>query len=330
MGSDKAGSYTFVDRATQYYLALVGILVLCLHGRTVPFWPLYVSAHAAGIGLVHGLVRGHASHPQGRILAFLRYFYPLLLLGPFYWETGKLNHLIFSGFLDPQFIRLDGRLFGTQPSLIFMERLPYPAVSEVFYAAYFSYYLMIAGVALALFLRSRAQFSHYVAVTAFIFYICYLVYIFVPVAGPLILYRDIDGTSLPAEIRALAAPAFPAAIQAGPLFRLMAVVYYPFEAPGASFPSSHVAVAIVTVYFSFRYLRPIRWPHFAAMILLCAATVYCRYHYLVDVVAGGLTAAALIPLGNRLYFKDRELDGSSKAPTGARERQRPSHCSDLV
>ena len=32
-----------------------------------------------------------------------------------------------------------------------------------------------------------------------------------------------------------------------------------FEAPGAGFPSSHVAVALCTVYFSFRYLRPIRY-----------------------------------------------------------------------
>jgi membrane-associated phospholipid phosphatase len=35
------------------------------------------------------------------------------------------------------------------------------------------------------------------------------------------------------------------------------------------------------------------------------ATIYCRYHYAVDVIAGGLTAAVLIPIGNRLYFKFR-------------------------
>jgi membrane-associated phospholipid phosphatase len=122
------------------------------------------------------------------------------------------------------------------------------------------------------------------------------------VVGPLIFYRDIDGYQLPAAVRPAATLAFPAAVQAGPFSRLMVWVYYPFETPGASFPSSHVAVAIVTVYFSFLYLRRIRWPHFVAMILLCAATVYCRYHYVVDVL-GGCLAAALIPLGNRLYNK---------------------------
>ena len=43
-------------------------------------------------------------------------------------------------------------------------------------------------------------------------------------------------------------------------------------------------------------------------LLLCLSTVYCRYHYVVDVVAGALTVALLLPLANRLYqqFQARE------------------------
>ena len=98
-------------------------------------------------------------------------------------------------------------------------------------------------------------------------------------------------------------PEFPAAVQAGPFFKIMAVIYRNFEAPGAAFPSSHVAVALVTVYFSFHYLRGIRWVHLAVAILLCVATVYCRYHYAVDVAAGGATAALLLPAGNWLFAR---------------------------
>ena len=80
-------------------------------------------------------------------------------------------------------------------------------------------------------------------------------------------------------------------------------VYRVFEAPGAALPSSHVAVALCTVYFSFHYLRPIRYAHLALACLLCLSTVYCRYHYVVDVLAGLLTAGTVVPLGNWLYFK---------------------------
>jgi membrane-associated phospholipid phosphatase len=102
----------------------------------------------------------------------------------------------------------------------------------------------------------------------------------------------------------------------------MGWVYHTFEAPGAAFPSSHVAVAIGTVCFSFRYLRSIRWSHLVIVVLLCLATIYCRYHYAVDVLAGGLTAAVLVPLGNRLYFKFRK-SSDPEPPPGEADSSQP-------
>jgi len=309
------GRYRFVDFATQGYLALVGLIILCGHSRAGKYWPLFLAAHAAGIGLIHGLIRIQAARPGFRALEFIRNFYPVLLYGAFYCETGELNHLVFPGFLDPGLIRLEGRIFGVQPSLAFMDRLPYPALSEVFYAAYFSYYVMIGGVGLALFIRNRDQFYHYISVISFVFYVCYLIFIFTPVIGPRIFFPQFGDYSLPADLAPAIPPVFPAAVQAGPFFHIMAWIYQRFETPGASLPSSHVTIAIATVFFSFLYLRRIRWIHFAVMILLCAATVYCRYHYVVDVAAGALAAAVLIPLGNRLYFRFEKPAGAGKAQT---------------
>jgi membrane-associated phospholipid phosphatase len=101
----------------------------------------------------------------------------------------------------------------------------------------------------------------------------------------------------------------------------MAWIYRTFESPGAAMPSSHVAIALCTVYFSFRYLPKIRYVHLAVAILLSLATVYCRYHYALDVVAGVLTTALLLPLSNYLYskFGDSRLPASG-APPGADAR----------
>lgn len=307
--------YTFIDYATQGYLALVGAIILCLHGPSVPYWPLLLVAHAATLGLIHLLIRGHASHPDSRLLDFLRHFYPVLLYTGFYCETGELNHLLVPGFLDPFFIRLEGRVFGMQPSLAFMARLPYLPVSELFYAAYFCYYIMIVGIGLALFRRSREQFFHYVSVISFAFYICYLIYIFTPAMGPCVFFPENGNFQLPADLQPVVAPTYPAAIRVGPFYHIMGWIYRTFEAPGAAFPSSHVAIALGTVFFSFRYLRSIRWLHLAVVILLCLATVYCRYHYAVDVVGGALTAAVLIPLGNRLYYRFGEKGGARPPST---------------
>jgi membrane-associated phospholipid phosphatase len=293
--------YVFIDYATQLYLALVAMIILVLHGDAVPGWPWYVAAHVIVITLIHGLILASAARPQNRFLDFLRHFYPVLLYAGLYSETGLLNQMVHRGYLDAFFYRLDEQFFGGQPSFEFMAAFPGRVVSEIFYAAYFSYYLMISGVGLALFLRQRAQFYHYVSVTSFVFYACYLIYIFLPVVGPRIYYPELSHITLPADQMPAVVPAFPAAVQEGIFYRIMEVIYEHFESPGAAFPSSHVAIAIVTVYFSFLYLPKIRWPHLVIVVLLCLATVYCRYHFAIDVIAGVLMAAVTLPLGNWLY-----------------------------
>jgi membrane-associated phospholipid phosphatase len=293
--------YRLADWLTQGYLAIVGVLILILHGSALPLWPWYALAHVVLLVAIDGLIRWYSARPDQRGVGFLRHFYPVLLYTFLYRETGSLNHLLETGYLDAHLLRWDLQMFGGLPSVSFMVRLPYLPVSELFYASYFSYYIMIPGVGIALLIRQRAQFQHYLDVMSFVFYVCYLTYIFTPVMGPRIL--DPRLRPLPPDLAGLTLPEIPATIQSGLFFQVMDYVYRHFEAPGASFPSSHVAVALCTLYFSFRYLRRIRIPHSVMVILLSLATVYCRYHYVADVIAGTLAAAVLIPLGNWLYAR---------------------------
>jgi membrane-associated phospholipid phosphatase len=297
-------SYTFVDFATQAYVVLVGLLILFFHNDTVPRWSGLLALHAASLGLVHGLIQWHACRQPGKIVGFLRHFYPVLLYTWFFTETGWLNRMFLREYMDPVVIGWDQTLFGCQPSVLFMEKLPWLAVSELFYAAYFSYYVMIAGVGLALYVRDRRQFFHYISLVSFVFYVCYVIYIVVPVIGPRVFFHEVAGYTLPEEVQALASTdTYPKAVQGGVFFRIMAWIYQVFEAPGAAIPSSHVAVALCTVFLSFQYLRRVRFLHLATAVLLCLSTIYCRYHYVADVLAGLATAAVLVPLGNWLYFK---------------------------
>jgi len=292
--------YRFIDYATQLYIAVVGLLIAFFHNERVPLWPFLLPAHAVGLLAIHVLVLAHARRPRNRLLDLLRHFYPILLYTALYCETGLLNQMFVAGYLDGFFIRLEERLFGFQPCVVFMERVPYLLVSELFYFSYSMYFVMIAGVGLALYLQDRGHFFHYVSLASFVFYICYLTFIFLPVAGPAVYWME-----GPEFWAAHGLPpldlAFPAAIQWGPFFHIMGFIYYHFEGHGAAFPSSHVAVAICTAWFSWRYLPRIRHIHLVVVLLLCLATVYCRYHYAVDVLAGALVAAVLMPLGQHLY-----------------------------
>ena len=297
-------NYKLIDYVTQLYLAIVGLLIILFHDGRVTGWYFLAAGHALCLVLVHLLLVGHARRPGGRLLDFLRHFYPILLYTAFYRETGLLNQMFVEGYLDEFFYGLDRRLFGFQPSIAFMEWLPYLPVSELFYAAYFSYYVMIIGVGLALYVQDKRRFFHYVSLMSFMFYVCYLTYIVLPVVGARAFWAEAPGLQQGTLV------AFPAAVERGLFFHIMKFIYAHFEAHGAAFPSSHVAVAICTVWFSWRCLPKIRYIHFVAVVLLSVSTVYCRYHYAVDVLAGALTAAALMPLGNLLY---RKLGGASES-----------------
>jgi membrane-associated phospholipid phosphatase len=310
--------YTFVDYATQGYAVLVGLLILFFHNGTVPHWPLLLGIHVFILLLIHALIRTQARRKTGGVLDFFRHFYPVLLYIYFFSETGWLNRMFFGDYLDPNFVRAEQRIFGCQPSILFMEKLPWLPVSELFYASYFSYYLMIGGVGIALFIRNREQFFHYISVVSFVFYVCYLIYITFPVIGPPLFYGQHESFKLPDELlQTITVAPYPDVVTTGPFYKFMGFIYRFFEAPGAAFPSSHVAIALCTLSFSFRYLRPIRYVHLVFAILLCLSTVYCRYHYAVDVVAGVLTAAVLVPLGNKLYSS---LDAANCGREAVRHR----------
>jgi membrane-associated phospholipid phosphatase len=298
------GQYSFVDYATQVYSALAGLLILFFHNATVPAWAWLCAGHAVGMILVHCLVRGSKRSHSNAALDLARHFYPILCFVWFFTESGWINRMFFKDYLDPMAIRWDQALFGFQPSILFVQSLHWVAVSELFYAAYFSYYLMIGGVAFALFLRNRRQFDHFIAVVSFVFYVCYLLFIFLPVIGPRVFFHTVNGYTLPEEFMRFApAQAYPEYLPRGLFSQLVRWIYRVVESPGGTLPSSHVAVALCTAYFSFRYLRPIRYVHLLFAVLLCLSTVYCRYHYAVDVLTGALTTALLLPAGNWLYFR---------------------------
>ena len=73
-----------------------------------------------------------------------------------------------------------------------------------------------------------------------------------------------------------------------------------FEIGGAAFPSSHVAVATLVLYYTVRYARSAAWFVGPLVLSLILSTVYCGYHYAIDVLAGLATVALLLPLWRRI------------------------------
>ena len=117
-----------------------------------------------------------------RATMLLRYIYPLSLLAYWYPDTYEFCQLFPN--LDHLFAAADQAIFGCQPSLVFHSVMPSKLWSELFHLGYFSYYPMIALTVLVPLFVDRPRFGRTAFVVLTSFFLYYLIYLFLPVAGP--------------------------------------------------------------------------------------------------------------------------------------------------
>lgn len=216
-------------------------------------------------------------------LRLLRRNYGFFLMPQAFLNICRLSGLLHPVFLDPEFREFERRLFlGVEPAWWMREALPWPWFNEAMHLFYFSYFPIIAGSALALELRSHPALYRLQIRLAVVWIMASLVYIALPVAGPHALRGDDY-------------------LQATPFVAVMDYIYAKTHHFGGAFPSSHVAVAW-TCWASLRaYDRRYAWVCLPFTLGVTVSTVYCRYHYAIDIFAGMAFSAVGIRLADRLY-----------------------------
>jgi membrane-associated phospholipid phosphatase len=70
---------------------------------------------------------------------------------------------------------------------------------------------------------------------------------------------------------------------------------------GGCMPSSHVAVALVVMIYAIRYTKTLAWILTPVILSLFVATVYGRFHYFLDVVAGILVGLLALFICERFF-----------------------------
>jgi membrane-associated phospholipid phosphatase len=67
------------------------------------------------------------------------------------------------------------------------------------------------------------------------------------------------------------------------------------------FPSGHTMLTIISVVLAYRYRLRVRGFLLVLGILLVIGTVYLRYHYVVDLLAGVILAVLCLLTATRIY-----------------------------
>lgn len=224
------------------------------------------------------LVRGQVM-PEGRLRAILYrigIFAPMVLS---YFEMIHLLPALQPHLLDMKLYAIDRALFGETPAIVMQAWNTRPVVEWIAFFYYSYFYLMIAMLIPAL-LFDKGKRLHELMVGAFV--VCgggHIIYTLVPGAGP---YASIP---------------FDAPLDGGFWWQQVRTTVSHAGAQLDIFPSLHTAYPTYFTLHAFAYRKtmPFKfvWPVIAFFAFnMITATMFLRWHWGIDVVAGLMLATA--------------------------------------
>lgn len=273
------------DWSVSAYLTVTGVFMVLWGDGLAYRWEV-VTAHAVMVVAVFAIVR-YLSDIESRGVRFIRLLYLPLVITVFYEETSLLMHVFHPGWFDQQIITLERSILGVSPSL-WIQPWQKLLLNEWMMLGYFSYYFVIAAPLLVLFFKRRDyDTAQLVWALSLAFFISYLGFIIYPVQGPRFEFAGLYESDL-----------------TGYLFvPMVGAIMETAAVHGGCMPSSHVAVAMVSLVYVYKHDRRFGLACAPLVATLCLATVYGRFHYVSDVAVGLLVAGFAIRVADRYPAK---------------------------
>lgn len=289
-----------MDWVCLVYMAVVGLCVVIFR-HNVPGWHRDAAAHLVIVLAIVGLIHLARTHPRSLGIQLSRTLYPLLCCSYGWVELDKLIPMVGGSYWATRFLaRADLLLFRVHPNL-WVQHLYTPWLDEIMSGFYLSYYFFAPVVCVVFIIRRRYEDLR--AVVSLVTLSCLTtlsVFYILPALSPRMwpgmtgwYTTDYKGYFLGWVTRA---------IQSKGAIR------------GGCFPSSHVTGAVIWTLAAWRYDRSLGRLLVPLTIGVAAATVYLRYHYAVDALAGLLLASACYAVGVKL-LRGRGEDRPDLTPT---------------
>lgn len=223
--------------------------------------------------------------------------FPVLSVLIFFDSLGLIVHKINPQDIDYILIRLDYLLFGGYPT-IFMEKIMNPFLTDLLQIAYSTYYFLPIMLGIVLKKRKKEEeFQNSLFLILLCFYLSYIGYILFPAIGPRYTLEHLHSIELKGFL------------VSAPIQKILNLLE---GIKRDAFPSGHTGIALLILFLAYKYERILFWAILLPVILLIFATVYCRYHYVVDVISGILLTVVTIIVGNVYYkFHKKRINGFS-------------------
>lgn len=275
------------DVVTFGYVLILTILVI-IHRERIPLWPIYPIIHSVSVSGILLIVYLSERFPN-TISFLLRNWYQFFCIPLAFRELNYLIHPINPEDIDRVLVEWDHSIFGVHPT-VWLEKITFPILTEYLQIIYSTFYFLPLVLGAILWRkRMYREFQEVLLGVITTFYVSYLGYIAFPALGPRFEIAHLQTVPLK-----------------GILFAdwLREALNTLERIQRDAFPSGHTGVTLVILYYSYRYHRN-SFPFFLVIISsLIFSTVYLRYHYVVDVMAGfvlALVSFVIARIANRLF-----------------------------
>ena len=277
---------------TLFFLMGLVLLAFFFRGR-IPQWHSLIFRYLLWIGLLFVIKLSNDRMEPGRFRGLIHVFSPLLFIILIYESLGDLIHYLHPD-IDQALIQIDQFLFGVEPTL-WMQRWIVPWLTDLLSLAYLSYYFLPLTLALVLYIKNRPGLYPAIFVLTLGYYVSFIGYILFPAVGPRYamtsLYTvPLEGSFITDWVRD----------------GLNAIEHNRRDC----MPSGHTQIVLTVLYLAYRYERVLFYIFLPIVCGLVLSTVYLRYHYVVDLMAGAAIAVGTMILGPPLYRWWKGEDGS--------------------
>lgn len=221
-------------------------------------------------------IRAQRSGESTTLGQVLRDYAPFLVSQAAYLLLHDMVHAVSPLDRDTWLIAADEAFFGGAATQ-WLEPYVHPWLTEWFSATYSMF--LFFPLALALWFSARGERSallHLLQAVVLCNYIGYIGYLLVPAVGPMYTLH------------------FDAPLTGGWFYATKESLDVLARAPRDCFPSLHTANTFVVLLVVWRYSRSLAWIYLPLGTSCIAATIYLRYHYTVDVLAGLLLGGAIV------------------------------------
>jgi membrane-associated phospholipid phosphatase len=269
-----------IDKLFIAYAVLM-VCLLAIAVRHDSFAFVLILGHVAAISLLLALYK----YPS-ELTRFLSDWYLLVYLPFCYKQVPYLVSMLNLSPVDSKLAHWDLVMWHVDP-IFWLSSMRTPLVVEFLQVIYSMFLPGMLALGVILWLtRSRQEFRYGTFVIAATFLVSYLGYLLMPARGP----------------RFMAYASHYPPLQGLWTFHFLQNALNTLEGMQYDcFPSGHVAVLVVGCYVARKISAPVFYIFSAFAALITVSTVYLRYHYAIDVIAGMLLAIVIIASAPRLY-----------------------------